>query len=64
MRTRLWSDAAQFPTVVFGAMFRYIGSEIGTLKDLDSARIVLDIQIADPAAREAHLATLRKMFAQ
>lgn len=38
------------------------GNEVGTLKDWDSGRIVLDITVADPAERERHLGALRQQF--
>jgi len=41
---------------------RHNGTEIGTLKDWDSGRIVLDIQVDNEATRQQHLANLRKMF--
>lgn len=41
---------------------RAAGAEIGTLKDWDSGRIVLDITVANPAEREQHLEALKRQF--
>lgn len=38
------------------------GVEIGTLKEWDSGRILLDIKLDDPSKKEAHLAALRVQF--
>jgi ParB family chromosome partitioning protein len=38
------------------------GAEVGTLKEWDSGRIVLDIKLDDPSKRDSHLAALKRQF--